>query len=668
MRACVNGSLQEATSGEGIQHFGTAGLPGAPDGRQLGDGEPLGWGDRDFRQIIESLPAAIYTTDAEGRITFYNDAAASLWGRQPAIGEEWWCGSWRLYRADGTLMPHHECPMAIALKTGQPVRGAEAIAERPDGTRFSFLPYPTPLFGADGRIKGAVNMLVDVTERLRAEEATQRLAAIVASSEDAIVSKTLNGIVTSWNEAAQRLFGYAPAEIIGRSILTLIPADRHDEEVEIVGRIRRGERIEHYETVRQRKDGSLFDISITVSPIKREDGTIVGASKIARDISGRKRAEAMLQRQAYRLATLNRVSQIISRDLDLDRIVQSVTNIATELSGARFGAFVSNIGDGNGQFATVCTSSGAPEGAFESLGLPPRFTAEIIRSDDIRSDPRFTPAPAQSSSIASYLAVPAISSSGEVLGGLFFGHDEANRFDAETESLISSIAGQAAVAIDNARLHKAAQREIEQRRQAEAGKELLLHEIKHRVKNTLAMVQAMASQTFRDAPPEESGAFVARLHALAEAHDLLTRQDWNAVDMGDIVERALRPFADEDSGRIVASGPSVAIDSGKALLFAMALHELGTNAVKYGALSGNGGKVEIQWALDGSDTQPCLAFCWRESGGPSVTPPERRGFGSRMIERALKGQQGSARFDFAHEGLTCLIEVALHDGGPHPVA
>jgi PAS domain S-box-containing protein len=122
-------------------------------------------GESYFREILERLPAAVYATDADGRILFYNDAAAALWGRRPKMGEDWWCGSWRLYWPDGTPMAHGECPMAVTLRTGRPVRGAEAIAERPDGSRFPFIPYPTPLHDACGKLVGAVNRLVDITDR-----------------------------------------------------------------------------------------------------------------------------------------------------------------------------------------------------------------------------------------------------------------------------------------------------------------------------------------------------------------------------------------------------------------------------------------------------------------------------------------------------------------------
>jgi PAS domain S-box-containing protein len=120
--------------------------------------------------LLDALPAAVYTTDAAGRITFYNEAAVELWGCRPELGKSEWCGSWKLFWPDGRPLPHETCPMAVALKEDRAVRGAEAIAERPDGTRIPFIPYPTPLHDASGKLVGAVNMLVDITDRKRAEE------------------------------------------------------------------------------------------------------------------------------------------------------------------------------------------------------------------------------------------------------------------------------------------------------------------------------------------------------------------------------------------------------------------------------------------------------------------------------------------------------------------
>jgi PAS domain S-box-containing protein len=255
--------------------------------------------DDQFHQILDALPVAIYTTDRFGKITYYNRAAAELAGREPEIGKDEWCVTFRLFTPDGEELPHAECPMAIALKENRPVRNQEAIAQRPDGTFFPFLPFPTPLQDANGELVGAVNMLVDLSEQRRIESASHRLSAIVESSFDAIVSKDLDGIITSWNHAAERLFGYPAEEAIGKPVTMLIPADRQDEEVNILARIRRGESVESYETIRQRKDGNLIPVSLTISPVRDARGRIVGASKIARDISATKESE-------HRIRTLMR--------------------------------------------------------------------------------------------------------------------------------------------------------------------------------------------------------------------------------------------------------------------------------------------------------------------------------------------------------------------------
>ncbi|MDQ8729370.1 PAS domain S-box protein [Bradyrhizobium sp. LHD-71] len=248
-------------------------------------------GEPSAADLLEALPAAIYMTDADGRITMFNKAAVELSGRVPEIGVDTWCVTWKLYWPDGTPLPHDQCPMALALKERRPIRGIEAVAERPDGTRVPFMPFPSPIFDASGRLVGAINMLVDLTEIKHDQEAAARLAAIVESSNDAIVSKNLKGIISSWNRGAERLFGYSAEEVIGRPINILIPEDRSDEEPAIIERISRGERVEIYETIRRRKDGSLVHVSLSVSPVRDATGRVTGASKIARDMTEYRLAE-----------------------------------------------------------------------------------------------------------------------------------------------------------------------------------------------------------------------------------------------------------------------------------------------------------------------------------------------------------------------------------------
>jgi PAS domain S-box-containing protein len=262
--------------------------------------------------LIHALPVAIYTCDAEGRVREYNQAAADLWGRRPKIGTDLWCGSWKIYRPNGASIPSAEYPLAIALREGRTIRDEEIIIECPDGSRRHVLANPKPLVNEAGAIVGAINMLVDITRSRQAERAMAHLAAIVQSSDDAIISKDLQGIVTSWNEGAERLFGYKAEEMIGRPVSLLIPEERHDEEPSILQRIARGEQVSHYETIRRRKDGTKLHISLTVSPIIDRQGRIIGVSKIARDITERTMIEAALRERDQALTETNKELEAFS--------------------------------------------------------------------------------------------------------------------------------------------------------------------------------------------------------------------------------------------------------------------------------------------------------------------------------------------------------------------
>jgi PAS domain S-box-containing protein len=401
-----------------------------------------------FRQMLEALPAAIYTTDPQGRLTYFNAAAVKLSGRTPQLGTDQWCVTWKIFLADGTPLPHDQCPMAVALRGRTVANGIEYIAERPDGTRFWFTPYPAVVRDSEGQIAGGINLLIDITDRKNAEieanehfraivettpecvkivapdgtllfmnspglamigassageitgksvyelvapedrnrfrqfnervcggqkgaidfdiiglqgarchmethasplrqadgsvvhlaitrditerEKTERaallLSAIVDSSDDAIVSKNLDGIITSWNHGAERLFGYTAAEAVGNPVTILIPPDRQQEEPGILARLRRGERVDHFETIRRRKDGTQLDISLTISPVRDRTGKIVGASKIARDITERKKAEAARKRVTddLRLANEDLEQFAFSASHDLQEPLRSV--------------------------------------------------------------------------------------------------------------------------------------------------------------------------------------------------------------------------------------------------------------------------------------------------------------------------------------------------------
>jgi PAS domain S-box-containing protein len=308
---------------------------------------------------------------------------------------------------------------------------------------------------------------ISVQKLTETKDKQAMLAAIVESSEDAIVSKTLDGIITSWNDSAVSLFGYSEAEAIGSHITIIIPDYRLNEETQIISKIRRGERVEHFETFRRTKSGDEIPLSITVSPILNEDGTVIGASKTARDIRRQKAAEEKLQNYAEHMEILNSIGQTISADLDTQSILQKVTDATTQLTGAQFGAFFHNKVNEKGESYMLYTLSGAPSEAFEQFGMPrnthvfaPTFNGEgIVRVDDITKDPRYghnhphNGMPEGHLPVVSYLAIPVKAKDGEVIGGLFFGHPKPAMFKREHEQLVAGVAAQASVALENARLY-----------------------------------------------------------------------------------------------------------------------------------------------------------------------------------------------------------------------
>jgi PAS domain S-box-containing protein len=322
----------------------------------------------------------------------------------------------------------------------------------------------------------------DLIERTKSELASHRLAAIVDSSHAAIVSKDVNGLITSWNFAAERLFGYTAGEIVGRPITMLIPADRQHEEAMILARIRRGELVDHYETVRQRKDGCLIDISLTVSPVKDAAGKIIGASKIARDISEKKQAQAR--------------------------------------------------------------------------------------------------------------------------------HD------------------------------------------------LLTREVQHRTRNLFAVVLTVVSRSFagKHSVKDAEAAVVGRLSSLAETHFALIDKEWHGADLVDIVRSEMSPYG----SRVQVEGPSLILHANAAQNFALALHELATNAAKYGALSNAAGRVHVSWSKVTLSDSSRFTFRWQERGGPLVRPPTRRGFGSIVLEEAMTEHfDVPPRIDFSITGVTYELSGAL---------
>jgi PAS domain S-box-containing protein len=358
------------------------------------------------------------------------------------------------------------------VRSGEGITHFETIRQRKDGTLIPISLTVSAILDETGRVIGASKIARDISERDRAAIVNRRLAAVVESSDDAIVTKDLNGIITSWNRSAERMFGYTSDEAIGRSIRMIIPDELQSEEDMVLGKIRAGDKIEHYETVRQRKDGSRLSISLTVSPLRNQSGQIVGASKIARDITERTRLMRVAREHAANTEKLGEVGAAVASTLDRESIVQKVTDIARDLTHAEFGAFFYNVTDPEtGNAFMLYTLSGARREAFASFPHPratalfaPTFFGEgPIRIDDVTQDPRYGRSapyfgmPPGHLPVRSYLAVAVKGVKGNVLGGLFFGHSQAGMFTDQHERLASGVAAWASVALENARLYEDAQ-------------------------------------------------------------------------------------------------------------------------------------------------------------------------------------------------------------------
>ena len=375
-----------------------------------------------FHQVVEALPAAVYVTDAEGRITYYNKAAVELWGYRPTLGDSRWCGSWRLYRLDGTPMAHDECPMAMAIKENRAITGMEAYAERPDGSRVRFMPFPKPLHDETGTLIGAVNMLVDVTDRRsteqRLDESETRYRGIFEGARVALWEEDFSAVLALLDELRAQGVSDLRAHLdshpetlahaielvritdVNEYSVELFAAERKDDLLSSLSRIflpetqavfveelvalwegrRRFESETTLRTLRGQRLNVLFTIAFEGDRCERTLVSIL-------DISALKAAQRALREQKQRLKILNRVARTVSSDLDLERIVQTVTDVATEVSGAKFGAFFYKIGDNGSATYTLYALSGA---ARESLRhIRPAAQDDLVRADGprIRSGP-----------------------------------------------------------------------------------------------------------------------------------------------------------------------------------------------------------------------------------------------------------------------------------------
>ncbi len=504
-------------------------------------------------------------------------------------------------------------------------------------------------------------------ERREIDEVRDGLAAIVDSSDDAIISKTLDGTITSWNTGAEQTFGYTADEAVGRHISLIIPADRVAEEDQVLSRLRRGEKVEHFETVRQTKDGRLLNISLTVSPVRNADGQIVGASKVARDITAQKLAEEELRRsneraraQAEVTRVLHRAGAAVASSLDRGSIVQTVTDLATEVTTAEFGAFFYNVIDPqSGEAFLLYTLSGAPREAFAGFPKPratalfgPTFRGEgVIRLDDVTTDPRYGQSapyhgmPPGHLPVRSYLAVPVLGRSGNVLGGLFFGHSRVGMFTEQHEQLVSGIAAWASIALDNAQLYADAERAVTSRDE-------FLSVASHELRNPLNALQLQlvtlhrAVRDSEDAPPhqwiservrqatEDVGALVRLVHNLLDVARITAgRMDVEPedLDFGEVVRGTLRQFGQQLTDLDVTLDLPAILGRCDRLRLEQVVTNLVSNAIKYG----EGKPVEIALTCDGDTVRLSVT-----DHGIGIAPEDQRRLFERFSRAVPRRQYG----------------------------
>ena len=283
--------------------------------------EALRQREAELRDFLENAVLAMHWVAGDGTILWANHAEAELVG-YPL--EEYVGRSIRDVHADAAVIED----ILQRLSRGEQLNGYEARLRRKDGS-IRHVRIHSSAFMRDGKFEHTRCFTIDITREQKADRAQRLLAAIVSSCDDGIASKDLNGVVTSWNAAAERIFGYSADEIIGRPITLIIPPELHDDEPKILAKIRRGERIEHFETIRVTKDGRYIDVSLTISPIRDASGKIVGAAKVVRDITERRRAEEALQR-AEKLATTGRLAATIAHEIN--NPMQALTNVLALVS------------------------------------------------------------------------------------------------------------------------------------------------------------------------------------------------------------------------------------------------------------------------------------------------------------------------------------------------
>jgi PAS domain S-box-containing protein len=554
---------------------------------------------RHLAKIVDSSDDAIISKDLNGTILSWNAAAERMFGytAEEAIG-----------RSIRMIIPsdrQSEEDFVIGqIRQGEAVRHFETVRQRKDGSPVPISLTVSPLYDDDGRVIGASKIARDISDRKDADRAIRRLAAVVESSDDAIVAKDLQSTIVSWNRAAERMFGYTAEEAIGRSVRMIIPDDLQAEEDMVLAKIRAGGLVDHYETRRRRKDGSEVLVSLTVSPIVDDSGRVIGASKIARDITEQSRLRAAAREQTLLTERLSETGAMVAASLDRHTIVQRVTDAATSLTQAEFGAFVYNEVSSSTDY-TLSTHSVPPrdivkrfvEQRWKALVASAFYGATAIRRGDVNdtSGGRWV--------VRSYLAAAVKTATGEIVGGLLFGSSASEAFTEQHERIATAIAAWASLALENARLYLAA-------READRLKDEFLAVLSHELRTPLNAIVGYARllrggllsgnkmERGLETLERNANALTQIVEDVLDISRIVAgkiRLDVQPVDLSTIVQNAastVQPAADAKSIRIeTIVDPSVGPVSGDPGRLQQVAWNLLSNAVKF---TPKGGRVQVR--------------------------------------------------------------------------
>jgi PAS domain S-box-containing protein len=493
----------------------------------------------------------------------------------------------------------------------------------------------------------------------------EALRPVLETALDAVVVMRRDGTVAAWNRVAERTFGWSEAEASGRLMADLIVPERY-RGPHCDGLARYNETGEErvlnrrIEIAAMRSDGTEIPIELSITTaVSVRETLFVG---FLRDISERRAAELRLERQARETQLLFDITSLAAETGSFEEALRACLAAICQVTGWPVGhALVLRRGGEAELASTGIWHEDAPGTAdalreatqrirfIAGIGVPGRILAsgEPAWVSDTDVDPFFA---RKGLGFGAAFGFP-VKSEGRIIAALeFFSHETAPP-DPELMLTVRTLGEQVGRVLE--------------RKRTEEHQRLLLNELNHRVKNTLAVIQSIASQTFRGdaAEPEARRAFESRLTALAGAHDLLTGRDWEAAPIRKVIERA-GIGCGAGAGRVRIEGEDVELAPRTAVSVAMALHELCTNAVKYGALSNEGGMVTVRWSIAGAGRERRLRLEWIEHGGPPVAPPRRRGFGSRMIERGLAAELGgTVQLEFRAEGVRCVVDAPLPPAG-----